>query len=125
MGILIKESSGGGGDATAANQQTQINLEYDFFANESVFKDLNGFSVFMDSGKSVADRANQIALLLTNSIVSNPSNTFVTSFTSTTLAGVAALLETFLQANPAISIINISFSSGGVNQHDVLLTYNI
>jgi hypothetical protein len=93
--------------------------------NESVFKDpVTGDTVFIAGGKTIADRVYESFILLEGSIKTNASTT-VTSFTSTTLAGVAALLETFLQANPNIYIINISFSSAGVTQHDVLLTYNV
>jgi hypothetical protein len=142
MGYIIKSpTGGGGGNATAANQQKQIDQLADLSAypsvlkdnaDLSVFKDNNGDSVFTDtgasvfiaSGKSVGDRAYFINENLSRSIRTTTSTT-VTSFTSTTLAGVATLLETFLQANPSIYIVNISFSSGGVTQHDVLLTYNV
>jgi len=152
MGYIIKSPTGaGGGDATAANQQKQIdqltelstypsvlkdNADLSVFYNptqrsvfkedatgESVFKDPSNVSVFVSGPKSIADLTNTTLNLLTKINVST-SSTVVTSFTSTTLAGVATLLETFLQAN-AVTIVNISFSSGGVAQHDVLLTYNV
>lgn len=124
MGYIIKKSSGGagGGDATASNQQTQINLQTDSVSLDSVFKDNLGSTVFIAGGKTIGDRVNETFNLLSKTNISS-INTIVISFTSTTLSGVAALLETFLQANQ-INIINISFSSGGVSQHDVLLTYN-
>jgi len=144
MGYIIKSpTGGGGGDATAANQLTQIkqinpgggdpsvfkdptsdlSVFLDDTLNQSVFKDNLGDTVFISAGKTIADRVYESFNLLEGSIRTNAATT-VTSFTSTTLAGVAALLETFLQANPNIYIINISFSSAGVTQHDVLLTYN-
>jgi hypothetical protein len=101
--------------------------------SESVFiGSLNGISVFETvSQKTVAELSETILSEITavkNNFIRNTDSyatTVVTSFTDTTLAGVATQLQTFLQANPAISIVNISFSSGGVTQHDVLLTYNI
>ena len=102
--ILKKAAGGGGGDATAANQTTQISLES---------------AIYVQLGAIYGDTN-----FLVESIKTKAS-TSVNSFTSTTLSGVAALLQTFLQANPDLFIINISFSSGGVTQHDVLLTYNL
>jgi len=161
MGYILKKNGGAGaGDATAANQQKQIdqltessgyssvlkdNADLSVFYNptqrsvfkedstgESVFKSsLTNTSVFETNTKTVAELLDQLNVGVNNStnlFVKNTqplSTTVVTSFNSATLAGVATLLQTFLQANPGISIINISFSSGGVTQHDVLLTYNI
>jgi len=153
MGYILKKGGGAGtGDATAANQQKQIdqltelsaypsvlkdNADLSVFYNptqrsvfkddstdESVFKDSAGDTVFIKGGKTVTDRVSVTFDLLSKTNLAS-ATTVVTSFTSTTLAGVAALLETFLQANPSIYIINISFSSAGVTQHDVLLTYNV
>ena len=165
MGYIIKSpTGGGGGDATAANQQKQIdqlaeasgypsvlkdNADLSVFYNptqrsvfkidatgESVFKDpnsgsnvfigdINNLSVFKNSlGKTITEIFDAYLSQYVKQVIPAAS-TVVTSFTSTTLAGVATLLETFLQTNPGITIVNISFSSGGAAQHDVLLTYNV
>ena len=154
MGYILKKPTGGagGGDATAANQQKQIdqltelsaypsvlkdNVDLSVFYNptqrsvfkddstaESVFKDSAGDTVFIKGGKTVTDRVSVTFDLLVKTNLTL-ATTVVTSFTDTTLAGVATQLETFLQANVGIYIVNISFSSGGVAQHDVLLTYNV
>jgi hypothetical protein len=71
-----------------------------------------------------------IRTFLQNSFTNNGSlfspntNNGVQTFTDTTLAGVGTQLETFLQsAGTRIAIKNISFSSGGVAQHDIILVY--
>jgi hypothetical protein len=109
--------------------------------NLSVFRDLSGNSNLYYN-QSVAQSAfnteantlgtsNGVGTLTTNlnnSFTNNgsPTGTNLTSvqtFTSTTLAGVGALLQTFLRAPGVLAIKNISFSSGGATQHDVILVY--
>lgn len=152
MGYILKKGGGAGsGDATAANQVTQIDIlqEYSgissvfknnhqqsYFSdstnegafqnpdNRSVFKDADGESVFISNTRTISFLTEEISIAVKNSIIS-ANTTIVTFFTNTTLSGVAAQLQTFLQANPGIYIVNISFSSATAAQHDVLLTYNI
>ena len=164
MGYILKNNSGGGGggDATAANQQIQINQLVENSGEVSVLKDTNDQSVFLDTtnlsvlkdpvsgdsnfylngsvaywgqtnntqlqsiGGTLTDIENYLQNSFTNngSLFSPNTNNYVQTFTDTTLAGVGAQLETFLQAGGTrIAIKNISFSSGGAAQHDIILVY--
>lgn len=140
MGYIIKKGGGAGtGDATAANQTTQITEaqttnNYIFDGVRSVFKDGSnssfndnaGASVFKTGGDSVfnfplgAPFPNESAIV--KPIYNNSANPFlVTSFTAGSLAATTALFTTWLAANSAC-IVNISFSQSALS-HDILVVY--
>lgn len=80
--------------------------------------------------QSLSSTLTDIRTYLQNSFTNNGSlfstntNNNVQTFTDTTLAGVGSQLETYLQAaGTRIAIKNISFSSGGAAQHDIILVY--
>ena len=112
--------------------------------NNSVFKDpVNGDSNFYLNGsvaywgqtnngelQSIGSTQTDIRTYLQNSFTNNGNlfspntNNGVQTFTDVTLAGVGLLLQNFLQAaGTRIAIKNISFSSGGAAQHDIILVY--
>jgi urease alpha subunit len=144
MGYILKNSTGGAGvgDATKANQNTQIAQCTDPTTG-SVFLNSSGDSVFINpsTGVSIVAYTEAIAqstLDTLNSVngVKNVINrsqsnnigggtTLVQSFTATTLAAACLLLQNFLQVASTLYIINISFSSAGATQHDIILVYNI
>jgi hypothetical protein len=131
-------------DATTVGVFKNIN-------NESVFKDNAAESVFLtpsgdsnfylngsiaqhtfDTSQSLVSIGTQIGdtnNYLENSLTNNGSpfgvntNSNVITFTDTTLAGVGAQLQTFLRGVGLKTIVNISFSSGGVAQHDIICVY--
>jgi hypothetical protein len=131
MGYIIKSPTGGGGDATAANQTTQINEAqttnsalYDVAG--PVLKDANNSSVFNNylSQESVFKTTNGNSIF-EKSKISN-INTLVQSFQNTTPALLATDIQTFLQAN-IVCIIQIVYAdAGGIapNPHTALIIYN-
>jgi hypothetical protein len=115
--------SGGGGDATAANQSLQIQqISANGSGSASAFKDGNFVSVFQEDNsgnslfyKSIQNQPSGVGLR-TNVIA-------CISFTNTTAAQVAADLTTYLSTN-ACFVISVTSSQGG-GSHDLFLTYSI
>jgi hypothetical protein len=170
MGYILKKSTGGGGNATAANQQKQIDQLAEISGYPSVLKDKVDESVFIQNQDSVfvGDRtvgndygvfknssnksifkegstnrgvfteitgkstfnADSDDSLLFKSIVNNfnslspgrPNNVVCQYFTDVTAAGVAGLLNGFLNATPCY-IISLT-SSQGAGTHDLFLLYS-
>jgi hypothetical protein len=144
MGYIIKApTGGGGGDATAANQTTQITeaqTTNSLLSNSgdpaSVFLD-NGLSVFLDSGTGenvFNDFTNNNSVFKTNATSFQNESIFtaqcenliaspfqVATFTSATFAATATLLQNFLNSTDCV-IVNISFSQG-LGTHDILIVY--
>lgn len=109
---------------------------------ESTFK-ISNSSVFKNGGVGIAQISSNIdtqlsglntQVTLTNDYLkqslTNSGNQFsvntnvnVATFTNTTLAAVGTDLQNFLRGAGRKSIINISFSSSGVNQHDIICVY--
>jgi len=101
MGYILKKGSGGGGDATAANQQTQIT----------------------QLGNILFDTTDIKSAIL-KSTVTTP-NTLVISFADSTPATLATQLQTFLQGN-IVTIISITYADAGglgANPHSCLVVY--
>lgn len=126
MGYILKKGTGnsGGGDATKANQEIQINQLLKNSGENSVFKESNDQSVFIDeNGDSVFLKsgtgvnlinliwlvAGNIELLLNKSTVIN-ANIQCISFVAANPAALQVLVEAFLVTIQSKSIVNISYS---------------
>ena len=118
-------SGGGGGDATAANQVTQINSAD---ATNNALQDVNGYSVFSNSlDISVFKTVSNLSIIETSNIA--VAGTQVQSFANSTPSALALDIENFflsLLGNGA-SIISIVYAdAGGIapNPHTALIVYN-
>jgi hypothetical protein len=125
--------SGGGGDATAANQTTQIgiansqqntaavtNTLLDNTSTPSVFKEnITGKSVFQDVS---GNQSLFFKTLENTNALANPNQIQCVSFTNITAAGVANDLSVFLAANNCF-ICGLTATQGG-GTHDLYLLYS-
>jgi hypothetical protein len=153
MGYIIKSpTGGGGGDATSANQQIQIQQLDNAGGSSSVFKDpASDVSVFQDNSnnsvfKNISDRSTfkensgdsvfstsavqsvfkkNDASIFERSKITSPS-TIVQSFQNTTPALLAADIQLFLNGS-SFAIISIVYAdAGGIapNPHTALVICN-
>jgi len=146
MGLIINESTGGGGgDATAANQATQITeaqILNDFYLGlgpQTIFTDANGPSVFLDNpagNRSVFyDQTNDKSAFINQTTGRSALNellerqqpsisTTVTALQNATSAGLAAAVQANLTANPTRVILNISYvHDTGLTPWHAFITY--
>jgi hypothetical protein len=108
MGYILKApTGGGGGDATAANQSTQIAQTEEGSGTPSVFK-------YGDQSIFYRTTVNDPMSALPNSIQCQ-------DFTSSTAAGVTSLLNTWLTTNN-VMVIGLT-SSQTIGSHDLFLMY--
>jgi hypothetical protein len=127
MGYVIKKGTGGGGgDATAANQVTQINVAnttntlFDTSSTPSVFKEpTTGNSVFLNEAGT---QSLFYKSLENTDALSNPNAIRCISFTNVTAAGVTADLNTFLIANNCF-ICGLT-ATQSIGSHDLYLLYS-
>lgn len=101
MGYVLKKIAAGAGDATAANQVTQI-------------AQLTSIEIFVSDTRDA----------LLNSTTSN-SGTLVISFIAPSPALLATQIQTFLQGN-VVTIISICYADAGgigANPHSCIIVY--
>jgi hypothetical protein len=100
MGYIINSNGTGGGNATAANQQTQITQGY-------------------DSETIITDTRDQILKYTTSG-----ASTLVISFVDITPSALAVQIQSFLQGN-VVTIISICYADSGLgaNPHSCIIVY--
>jgi hypothetical protein len=138
MGYIIKApTGGGGGDATAANQQIQINelkidstepsvfkVEGGLSGDKSVFTDYNGFSTFNDELRNSVFKINDKSIFEKSKITDTSAftGTSCISFQNTSPALLAADIQTFLRSG-IYAIISICYADHASN-YTALIIYN-
>jgi len=124
MGYIIKAPTGGGGggDATAANQNTQIAnqliqiSQLESGSGIALLKDDVGDSVF-----KVGSAGNQVSLLAFNvSNIFGSGTTKCVGFSAANVNALAANIESFLSTGYYIN--SICYADNGLN-HSAIVTY--
>ena len=126
MAYILKKSAGGGGGGTATdtNQTIQIDQVKETSGMPSVFKKtVDDLSVFLNStgSKSITDLTEDTNGILKEIYTLTGAGFFCAGFTSTTLGGLATLIQNYLNTTPSNYIVSITFSSAGSTQHDALV----
>jgi hypothetical protein len=126
MGYIIKKGSGaGGGDATAANQVTQINQLDTAVSQTSVFKDVSGASVFTSGNDSVFKTPSGNPIAFANCRVTTTTN--VVTFSDNSVANLGGQISNWIAFNQNVTIISVNYAdAGGIapNPHSAIIIYD-